>query len=259
MSEIITYEVLGEGEPLLFMHGLGADRRQTTSALADLPGVQVIAPDFRAHGDSIYCNEGLLGFDQFADDVIAILDELGLEKVHVGGLSMGSGVSLNLALRYPERVRKLILLRPSWLDSQEPEHLRLVADAGFLIERHGLESGESALEEMAGYQSLLGENEKVAKSINGVFGRPQALDAASVLCAMWQDRPFAHLEDLNSVTNEALVLYTTRDELHPIEVAEAIHHALPNSSMAELAPRYYDNARYTAELREAVLQFLNLN
>ena len=114
MSEIITYEVLGEGEPLLFMHGLGADRRQTTSAFADLPGVQVIAPDFRAHGDSIYSNEGLLGFDQFADDVIAILDELGLEKVHVGGLSMGSGGSLNLAVRYPERVRKLILLRPSW-------------------------------------------------------------------------------------------------------------------------------------------------
>jgi len=74
---------------------------------------------------------------------------------------------------------------------------------------------------------------------------------------MWQDKPFNTLTELESVQNDALVLYTTRDELHPISVAEAIQQALPNSQdLTELAPRYYDNATYTEQLREAVSHFL---
>ena len=256
MSEKIAYEVIGEGQPLLFMHGLGADRRQTTSALADLPNVKLIAPDFRAHGDSAYTSDDVLHFDQYADDAIAILDELGIDKADIGGLSMGSGVTLNIALRYPERVNKMIILRPSWPDQCEPEHLKLVADAGFFIKESGLEAGEAQLEAFPAYQALLAENEKVGLSINGVYRRPQALEAASVLYKMWQDRPFDSLANLSSLENTALVLYTTRDELHPIKVAEDIAAALPNSSIAELAPRYYDNATYTAELRKAVTEFL---
>lgn len=257
MSDTIIYEVIGEGEPLLFMHGLGADRRQTTGALANLENTKLIAPDFRAHGDSLYTTDDVLNFDQYADDAIAVLDELGIEKCNVGGLSMGSGVTLNIALRYPERVNKIIILRPSWPDQCEPEHLKLVADAGFCIKDSGIEAGEVKLEEMSAYQELLSENEKVARSINGVYKRPQALEAASVLYKMWQDKPFNTLTELESVQNDALVLYTTRDELHPISVAEAIQQALPNSQdLTELAPRYYDNATYTEQLREAVSHFL---
>lgn len=257
MSDTIVHEVIGKGEPLLFMHGLGADRRQTTGALADLENTQVIAPDFRAHGDSTYSSDEVLNFDQYADDAIAILDHLGIEKCNVGGLSMGSGVTLNIALRYPERVNKIIILRPSWLDQKEPSHLKLVADAGEHIVSCGLEQGESKLEAMTAYQELLKENEKVALSINGVFGRPQADSAASVLYKMWQDRPFESVEKLKSIQNDVLVLFTTRDELHPIAVAEAIHNALPHSKeMKELAPRYYDNATYTAQLCAAITEFL---
>lgn len=256
MSETISYEVIGEGEPLLFMHGLGADRRQTTSALASLEHTELIAPDFRAHGDSLFTSDEVLNFNQFADDAIAILDELGIKKANIGGLSMGSGVTLNIALRYPDRVNKIIILRPSWPDQKEPEHLKLVADAGELIKKSGLQAGEKELVQTESYQALLKENEKVALSINGVFKRPQAEEAASVLYKMWQDRPFDSIDQLKCITNEALVLYTTRDELHPIEIAEKIANALENSQIAELAPRYYDNATYTSELRAALVQFL---
>lgn len=252
----ISYEVIGEGEPLLFMHGLGADRRQTTSALAGLENTKLIAPDFRAHGDSVYTSDDVLNFDQYADDAIEVLDKLNIEKCNVGGLSMGSGVTLNIALRYPERVNKMIVLRPSWPDQCEPSHLKLVADAGVFIKEKGLEGGEAALEAQVSYNELLKENEKVALSVNGVFRRPQALEAASVLYKMWQDKPFDSIEELNVIKNKALVLYTTRDELHPISVAEKIAEALAESEIKELAPRYYDNATYTEELRTAVSEFL---
>ena len=68
MSDTIKFEVIGEGQPLLFMHGLGADRRQTTGALAHLDNTKLIAPDFRAHGDSLYTSDEVLNFDQYADD-----------------------------------------------------------------------------------------------------------------------------------------------------------------------------------------------
>lgn len=239
------------------MHGLGADRRQTTSALSNIENVQLIAPDFRAHGDSLYTSDEVLNFDQYADDAIAILDELGIEKANIGGLSMGSGVTLNIALRYPDRVDKIIILRPSWPDQCEPSHLKLVADAGELIMSSGLEKGEALLEETAPYKELLASNEKVALSINGVFKRPQALEAAPVLYKMWQDRPFSSLLLLEKLTNKALVLYTTRDDLHPISVAEGIANALSDSELKELAPRYYDNAKYNEQLRAEVTQFLN--
>ncbi|NRA47975.1 MAG: hypothetical protein HRU12_02485 [Phaeodactylibacter sp.] len=152
---------------------------------------------------------------------------------------------------------KIIVLRPSWPDQCEPLHLKLVADAGRAIQSSGLDKGEMELEALGAYQELLDENEKVALSINGVFKRPQALEAASVLYKMWEDRPFESLESLTALQNDALVLYTTRDELHPIEVAEKIHAALPKSSIKELAPRYYENVTYTDQLRSAILEFLS--
>ena len=51
-------------------------------------------------------------FDTFADHVVALMDHLGIERCHLGGLSMGSAIALNIALRYPDRFKKLILLRP---------------------------------------------------------------------------------------------------------------------------------------------------
>ena len=75
MAATLKYEVVGEGDPLIFMHGLGADRRQTTSALAGLERIRLIAPDCRSHGESMHHGVADLSFDQFADDAISILSK----------------------------------------------------------------------------------------------------------------------------------------------------------------------------------------
>jgi len=72
----IAYETIGNqgDEPLLFLHGLGAGRAQTTSALTDLTGHCVIAPDMLGHGDSISESaDDVQCFDQFADGEEAYL------------------------------------------------------------------------------------------------------------------------------------------------------------------------------------------
>ena len=259
-SEVeIAYEVIGEGYPLAFMHGLGAGRAQTTSALTALDDTQLIAPDMLGHGDSISeDSEAVISFDQSADDVIAILDHLGIDKANIGGLSMGSGIAVNIALRYPERVNKLILLRPSWLDKKQPSHLALVAYVGKWIMEDGAEVAEKKLIAHPDYVALYEEVPKVAESIRGLFKRPAHLSHTTVLYKMWEDAPFTTLDDLSKIKNDALMLFTTRDNLHPIPVAESVAEALPNlQESTELPPRYDEPEDYTVALNEVINQFLH--
>lgn len=254
----IFYEMLGRGYPLVFLHGLGAGRAQTISALSGLSNTMLIAPDVLGHGDSISeDSEALMSFDQCADDVIAIMDYLMIEEANIGGLSMGSGIALNLALRYPKRVNKLVLLRPSWLNQAQPAHLALVAYVGKWIQEEGVESAEQKLVSHPDYIALYEEVPKVAESIRGLLLRPGYDSHTRVLYKMWEDTPFKSMEDLSKVNKEALVLYTTRDNLHPISVAENIANGLPKlSKMQELPPRYDQPEEYVLALNEAINEYL---
>mgnify|MGYP000442239172 CR=1 FL=1 len=244
---LLSYDILGldSAEPLVFLHGLGAGKIQTTSGLLGLENIRLITPDMPGHGESMDFDPETFSFDSFADHVIALMDHLGIEQCHLGGLSMGSAITLNLALRYPERLKKLILLRPSWLDSTCPAHLKLVADVG--------EMEQSDFESLPEFQTLLASNEPVAKSIIAVYQRP----GNAVLGRMWHSRPFASLNDLQGISAPALVMASPRDDLHPESVASAIANALPNSQLIDLPARYHQPEAYRQSLIQNINQFLN--
>lgn len=243
---LLSHTTIGpaDGEPLVFLHGLGSGKAQTTTGLNGLPGLHIIAPDLPGHGESMSFNPTTFSFDSFADHVVALMDHLGLDSCHLGGLSMGSGITLNIALRYPGRFKNLILLRPSWLDSPRPDHLKLVAEAG--------EMSQPEFEALPVYQALLAANPPVAKSILGVYERPDN----TVLAAMWNDCPFRSLADLAALTAPALVMSSPRDDLHPELVASEIAKALPNSQLLSLPARYHEPEAYQKALNQAIYQFL---
>jgi pimeloyl-ACP methyl ester carboxylesterase len=103
------YEVHGEGEPLLLVTGLGAD---LTAFMFQTPEFskkyQVVVFDNRGVGrtdalDMPYSTEIM------ADDTAGLLNVLSIEKAHILGTSMGGMIAQELALKYPQRVRSLIL------------------------------------------------------------------------------------------------------------------------------------------------------
>jgi 3-oxoadipate enol-lactonase len=105
----IAYELLGEGEPLLFIHGLGYDRRgwgPLPSRLAE--DFQVALFDNRGVGESDV-PEGPYAVPQLAADALAVLDAAGIDRAHVFGVSLGGFIAQEIALAHPERVRKLVL------------------------------------------------------------------------------------------------------------------------------------------------------
>lgn len=255
---LLSFQTLGSTDhtPLMFLHGLGAGSQQTTSALHGLPHTYLIAPDMPGHGETQPKETASFSFDAFADLTINLMDHLGLKKINLGGLSMGSGIALNIALRYPERIANLILLRPSWLNHKHPEHLKLVAWVGQWIEQLGVSAAKDKLLSDSDFLILKNQNPPVADSIVGLFERPTTPASTAVLYKMWQDAPFSTLDDLTKVTNNTLILTSPRDELHPSTTAESIAQFLPNASIRALPPRYHQNEAYTQALRHEVSRFL---
>ncbi len=105
----ISYEVFGEGEPLVFVHGLGYDRR----GWGPLPRLlaedfRVVLLDNRGVGESDV-PEGPYAVAQMAADVVAVLDAAAIERAHVFGVSLGGYIAQELAVTHPGRVRRLVL------------------------------------------------------------------------------------------------------------------------------------------------------
>jgi pimeloyl-ACP methyl ester carboxylesterase len=105
--------VVGQGEPLLLLHGLGATKITWTPLLTRLAERRrLIVPDLPGHGDSEK-PRGDYSPRFHARIVRHLLDELGIERTGVVGNSLGGRIALELALRSPGRVESLVLLDPS--------------------------------------------------------------------------------------------------------------------------------------------------
>jgi pimeloyl-ACP methyl ester carboxylesterase len=104
------YEVHGEGQPLVLLHG--AFSAIGTSFQHVLPGLaktrQVIGLEMQAHGRTADIDRPLSP-EQMADDTVAALEHLGIEKADFFGYSMGSDVALHVVVQHPGVVRKLVL------------------------------------------------------------------------------------------------------------------------------------------------------
>jgi pimeloyl-ACP methyl ester carboxylesterase len=105
------HEVHGTGQPLVMLHGafsaIGTSFAQLIPGLAERR--QVIGTDLQAHGRTADIDRPLR-LERMADDVAGLLDHLGIEQADVLGYSNGASVALHLAVRHPERVRKLVLI-----------------------------------------------------------------------------------------------------------------------------------------------------
>lgn len=106
----LSYNDVGEGNILvLFLHGFPFDKAMWKEQLDFLKSTnRLIAIDIRGFGESTD-EDSKLSMDLFADDLIALLDKLNIEKVVICGLSMGGFIALNAVKRFPERFEALIL------------------------------------------------------------------------------------------------------------------------------------------------------
>jgi pimeloyl-ACP methyl ester carboxylesterase len=122
----LYYEIHGEGRPLIVLHGA----YMTIDLMGPIvPGLaqtrQVIAPEMQGHGRTADIDRPVT-YEAMADDTAALIRHLGIGEADVFGFSMGGGVALQVAIRHPELVRKLVVASAGYAsDSMHPEALEV--------------------------------------------------------------------------------------------------------------------------------------
>lgn len=131
----IAYLDGGSGEPLVLVHGIGADKDNFTMVTALLRGLgRTVALDLPGFGDSSKPIDGNYDIPTQVEHLRAFLDALEIDSAHLGGSSMGGMIVASFAARYPERTRSLWLLAPAGMDSAPVAKVRRdYADNGDLL------------------------------------------------------------------------------------------------------------------------------
>jgi pimeloyl-ACP methyl ester carboxylesterase len=105
------YEIHGSGKPLVLIHGAASTIQTTFGGL--LPALakthKIIAVELQAHGHSDNRDGREITFEQDADDVAALLQQLHIDKADIFGFSNGGTTALQVAVRHPELVNRLII------------------------------------------------------------------------------------------------------------------------------------------------------
>lgn len=125
----LQYEVVGAGEPVIFMHGTTAGRDafvRQRDALS--PHFRLILRDLRGHNGSETRIPDDYAIDTTeTDDVRAVMDEEGIDRAHFVAHSTGGAIAFAFARRYPERVKRMVLIEPTLIQLMGDDHRRILA------------------------------------------------------------------------------------------------------------------------------------
>jgi pimeloyl-ACP methyl ester carboxylesterase len=263
---VFHYLDVGQGAPFVFQHGIGGDVGQPEGLFRPPQGIRLLCLDARAHGQTQPLGDPTaLTFDVFGDDLVAWLDHLGVEQAILGGISMGAGVALNVAVRYPERVAGLVLSRPAWLDGpMPPENVARYAALARLLRAVGaagdrdqaLRWALAGFEASDDYQDLLASSPDTAQSLRGQLTNERAVAAVARLERLPVDRPLADLGAAAAVWVPTLVLAHRQDPVHRFAFGARLAAAIPGARLVALTPKSINRARHAAEVQRCLESFL---
>lgn len=228
----ISVEIVGQGRPLLYAHGLTGNRRHTLRQLAVLSERhQVITFDQRGHGDTTPITDPAQ-FDvaRMAADIGVVLDALDIEKAIIGGESMGARTSLLFALKKPSRVEALLLTAPPFRKSWNPE-LEQLRQMGLAIAEKGL---EPVLVQIATRRREMGMPEDVISYLADLY---RSHDPDSLALAIQTGLSWAETDDLaTSATlgTPTCIIAIENDPLHPLETAQYLARTIPDARLETL-------------------------
>lgn len=224
----LAVDVRGTGPAILFIHGYPFDHSIWEHQLAGLDGWTRIAPDLRGMGQSDAPDLGY-SMTTYADDLLALLTTLGVERVVLCGLSMGGYIAFEILRRAPERVRGLIIVDSrAEADTAEGRRGR-DADAARVREGGAAAIAEIMLPKTFATRTLEQQVPLVERVRRMMVATPQAglLGAIAAL----RDRPdsFPLLRTL--IALPALVVVGEEDRITPPDRAQAMVDALPDGEL----------------------------
>lgn len=225
----LAYREVGTGRPLVLLHAFPLSSAMWLDQREGLAGhCRVITPDQRGFGGSPLGSDAP-SLDAAADDVAELLDRLDLQRVVLGGLSMGGYVAMAFLRRHPDRVAAVILADTK--AGADPDATRANRER-IAVAVEADETSTVLVDEVL--PALLGTTTSDSRPM--VVGRVRGLvQAAPAAAVAWAQRAMAARPDsfdtLRAFDRPALVVVGVEDSLSPPADAEAMAAALPHGRL----------------------------
>ncbi|HEX6184331.1 MAG TPA: alpha/beta fold hydrolase [Pyrinomonadaceae bacterium] len=250
----VAYDDAGSGAAVVLLHGFPFDRSMWREQAQALSGTcRVVAPDLRGQGETPL-GDVTLTMGEMAEDVAALLDELGLERVVLGGLSMGGYVAFEFYRRFPQRVRALVLAdtRPQ-ADTDEAQRTR--EESAQKVLREGMEPlTDSMLPKLLSPATREGKLD-VVERVRAMMLATKPEGAAAALRAMAVRRDQTDL--LASIDVPTLILVGGEDPITPPSDAEAMAEKIKGARLVRIeGAAHLSNVERPEEFKRALTEFV---
>ena len=251
----IGYEDVGKGLPIVFLHGFPHDRSLWAPQLGALMDrCRCIAPDMRGFGESAV--HGPYTMNRYADDVVALLDTLHIERAVIAGLSMGGYIAFAFWRRHRARVRGLVLAdtRAGADNTEGRAKRRAMIDT---VRAEGIEPlVDAQVTGMLG-KTTREKHPELADYVKRMLARAPAEGVIGALEAMIA-RPDS-TETLATIDVPTLVVVGDEDVLTPPKDARAMHEAIRGSRL-EVVPGagHLSNLERPAAFNHVVSEFVGV-
>lgn len=215
----LACDLVGHGPFVLFMHGIGGNRKNWHANLpAFASHFACAAWDARGYGASDDY-DGELAFDDFVDDLMRVLDHFGVFRAHLVGLSMGGRIAMRAALLHPQRVATLTLLDThEGFEAFTPEQRRDFVESRRAPLLAGKEPADIA-EPVA--RSLVSPNAK-PEHLQQLIESITALHKLSYIKSLQATVAQVNLGDISKIRAPAHFVVGGEDRLTPV----AMHHEM---------------------------------
>lgn len=210
-------QVYGRGTPILFIHPPMLTGLNFIYQMQELSSdFQIITFDIRGHGHSTSSEGEPITYTLVAEDMVGILDKLGIEKVYIAGYSTGTGIALEFLLKYPER--GLGLINISGMSEVSDWTLTKEIQLGAFLAGKGMTKLLAA--------SISWSNSNDRELAIKLFRDSRNADPASVKQYYETSYKYRCTEDLWKISQPSLSVYGDQD-LQFYKYAAKIHKGLP--------------------------------
>ncbi len=239
----LSYDDIGEGIiPIIFLHGYPFDKTMWQGQLDFLKASYRLIPcDIRGFGKSTD-EESSLSIDLFADDLIAFMDELSIDKAIICGLSMGGFIALNAMKRFPDRFEALILCDTQCIaDTTEVKEKRYKTINE--IEADGVTNfNEGFIKSVFHKDSITNKKELVEQLKHVVFANSEQVIIQGLIALAERTETCS---TLNEITIPTLIICCREDEVTPLAQSELMNKAIEGSVLHVI-----DNAGHVSNLEQ---------
>ncbi|MBI2618799.1 MAG: alpha/beta fold hydrolase [Ignavibacteriales bacterium] len=245
---------LPQGLPVIFIHGFPFDHTMWESQMMALPQeYRAISYDVRGHGQSDVA-DGQYSIEFFVDDLVDLMDHLGLKKAVLCGLSMGGYIALRATERHPNRVKALILCDTrSEADANEAKVKR--ANQIKAVKTGGVKPFAEGFIKAVFAPQTIKENPVVVESIRTVIESTSPLAICGTLLALAARTDTT--DSLPAINAPTMILVGEHDALTPPSASRSMHERIRSSSL-HVVPHatHLSNLENRAFFNEKLLAFL---